>query len=130
MSGHWFARSAAFVGNRPYADVRLVDLAGLQNSATHKCLVDTGADYLQLPALAAQAAGLDLSNATVHQVGTAGGKVVQLLLMRQVRVVIERRRIEVDVMFDPSNTALPLAGRNVLLTPFNIGFDDRAWHWT
>ncbi|WP_306393606.1 hypothetical protein [Telluria beijingensis] len=130
MSSHWFARSAAFVGNRPYADVRLVGSPGYQNTVTHKCLVDTGADYLQLPALAATAAGLDLSRATPRAVGTAGGMVMSLLFLKKVAVMVEGRRIEIAVLFDPTNTALPLAGRNAVLTPFNIGFDDQAWHWT
>ncbi len=123
-----FPNNAAFVGNRPYADIILHP--GQGNSAVHKCLVDTGADYLQLPARAATAIGLSLHQASSFQVNTAGGTVSNLLLMHQVPVSIEGYIVTVDVLFDPSNTALPLAGRNILLAAFDIGFQPSTWHWT
>jgi predicted aspartyl protease len=118
-----YKNTVPYVGNRPYADVKLGS-----TSPTYKCLVDTGADYLQLPATAAAAAGLSLAAATSHPVITAGGA-ASLSMLLAVAVEIEGQSVVVDVLFDPTNTAPPLAGRGVLLAAFELGFQPHDWLW-
>lgn len=118
-----FQNSISYIGNRPYADVRLGSA-----SPTYKCLVDTGADYLQLPASAAAAIGLSLANAVPHSVTTASGTTIFRLLPK-VSVDIEGQRVNVDVLFDPTDRAPPLAGRGVLLAAFELGFQPTKWLW-
>ncbi|MGO4477099.1 hypothetical protein AB4Z32_12705 [Massilia sp. 2TAF26] len=128
MKTFHFPNNAGFVGNRPFADVVLNPSSS--STPTHKCLVDTGADYLQLPLLAATASGLSLVGATNFPISTASGAVSMLLKLSAVPVDIEGYLVSVDVLFDPTNTALPLAGRNVLLAAFDLGFETATWHWS
>lgn len=130
-----FGHSASFSGTpaRPHADVRLnPSRAGVP---THKCLVDTGADYLLLPASAARSSGLSLVSSTSLSVSTAGGAATMNLL-RGVHVEIEGYAVKVDVLFDPTNRCPPLAGRGILLPAFAVGMQiDHAtashdWYWS
>lgn len=121
-----FANSVGFSGNRPYADVVLNPSS--RRSPNYKCLVDTGADYLQLPFSAITASGLNPAFAVPHRVtGSAGAATFQRL--SAVPVTIEGQPVTVDVLFDPTNTAPPLAGRNVLLAAFDLGMQSTVWHW-
>lgn len=122
-----FGNTLPFVGNRPYADVVLNP--SRVGAPTHKCLVDTGADYLLLPGSAAAASGLSLATSVPSTVSTAGGRAAMQLL-RAVSVEIEGYRVVVDVLFDPTNKCPPLAGRGVLLPAFSIGMQSSDWHWT
>ena len=122
-----FPNKNAYSGNRPYADVVLSP--GVGGSATHKCLVDTGADYLQLPASAAAPAGISLSGASTAKVTTVAGT-VNLQRVNGVLVEIEGYRVTVDVLFDSTNAASPIAGRQLLLKAFDIGFNATDWLWT
>jgi predicted aspartyl protease len=108
--------------NRPYVDVKIVTSSA---SVTIKCLVDTGADYLQLPDVFANQAGLSLHNATTKRVKSAGGVKTTMQLMQNVDVELEGKRFSVDVMFGPHD-CMCLAGRQALLTAFDIGMDDRS----
>ena len=47
MSTVTYTHNSAYVGNRPYADVVILGRRG--SNPAYKALVDTGADYLQLP---------------------------------------------------------------------------------
>lgn len=113
-----------YTGNRPYADVVLSP--GNPNTPTHKCLVDTGADYLQLPAGAATAIGLSLANAQQVPVSTVAGT-KSLLLLSALHASIENIPVTVDVLFDPTNTAISIAGRQVLWAAFDYGFNLTDW---
>lgn len=110
--------------NRPYADVKLIT-----NTSNHttKCLVDTGADYLQLPNSVAAQAGLSLASATVKHVKNATGGTTPYHFLTKVDVEIEGVLITTDIMFGPAN-CLCLAGRTCLLTAFDVGFDNKSWH--
>jgi len=123
-----FANGKRFVGNRPWADV-ILEPTYIPTPNTHKCLVDTGADYLLLPASARKGAGLLARPTTIHTSKTAGG-VATFDLMTGVEVEIEGYTVTIDVLFDPKNAATPLAGRNLLLAAFEIGFQSSDWHWT
>ena len=122
-----FSASLSFVGNRPFADVKLNPTH--PGAPTHKCLVDTGADFLQLPLSAATKSGLSMATATAHLVSTASGTVT-LQRLNGVTVEIEGKTVKVPVLFDPTNKAPPLAGRGVLLPAFDVGMQPKAWHRT
>ncbi|RDJ97842.1 hypothetical protein DLM46_35830 [Paraburkholderia lacunae] len=89
-------------------------------------MVDTGADYLQLPA-SAVSAGL-LSAGTATSVSTVAGA-VPLTLVHNITVSIETCQVTIDVLFDPSNSTIAIAGRQLLLTAFKMGFRHSDWLW-
>jgi predicted aspartyl protease len=122
-----FNKNAAYVGNRPYADVILNPATPGQ--PTHKCLVDTGADYLQIPLNAASSAGLAIGSATAYTVMTSAGTAT-MYLVRGVPVDIEGIPVTVDILCDPSNSAPYIAGRQVLWAAFDFGFNIKDWLWT
>lgn len=122
-----FPNSRPYSGNRPYADVILNP--SFPGGPTHKCLVDTGADYLQLPASAAPLAGISLIGAAPTSVSTVAGATT-LQLVKGVDVDIEGYSVTVDVLFDPTNSSLPIAGRQLLLKAFDLGFNNTHWLWT
>ena len=125
-----FQNSALFAGNRPWADVKLLRSSKPKLSvATHKCIVDTGADYLQLPELAATSIGLSLANTILYSINTAGGT-VSMKMLRGAAVDIEGYLVTVDVLLDPTNSVTPLAGRGVLLAAFDIGMKPGEWFWS
>jgi predicted aspartyl protease len=118
--------SKSYSGNRPWADVELGPSSG--RSVTLKCLVDTGADYLQINAADASIAGISLANSTPQPISTAAGTTT-LQLVTGVTISIEGgAHINVDVLVDTSNsTKPPLLGRTALLKPFDVGFDPTQW---
>lgn len=121
-----FPNLVRFSGNRPYADVRLNPAS--RRVPTYKCIVDTGADYLQLPASAAGASGLSLIGAVPQPVTSASGTTT-FQLLKGVTVDIEGQVVTVDVLFDPTNRSPALAGRGVLLAAFELGVRSRDWLW-
>ena len=72
--------------------------------------------------------GINLANAVPHPVTTAGGTTT-FQRLRNVTVEIEGQSVTVDVLFDPTNQAPPLAGRGVLLAAFELGFQPTNWLW-
>jgi predicted aspartyl protease len=117
--------SKPYSGNRPWADVQLNPAAA---GPTLKCLVDTGADYLQINAADATAAGFSLAGATPQPVSTAAGKAT-LQKVTGVKVSIESSKpLTVDVLVDTTNSTKPfLAGRQLLLAAFDVGFNTAEW---
>ena len=122
-----FPNTAPFVGGRPYADVKLNPTR--LGVPTYKCLVDTGADFLVLPASAAGASGLSLSNTAQFPLSSATGSATMFIL-RSVAIEIEGYAVNVDVVFDPTNKCPPLVGRGALLAAFSLGMESSDWHWT
>jgi len=123
-----FSYSApVFVDGRPRVNVQL--LGEEMQSATYLCIVSTGADYLQLPALAARQAKLNMSYVPLHPVVAASGRTVQLPLLSNVRVSVNGLIIITDVLFDPSNTAPPIFGWRSIQTAFDAGFGPEEWFW-
>jgi predicted aspartyl protease len=119
-----YPHSKLYVGNRPLADVVLLGPAG--RSSTFLCLVDSGADYLQLPAAAAGMVGLALAGGTPHPTLTASGSSVALTKLSGVQVEIEGKTVVVDVLFGPTLTPPPL-GRQALLAAYEVGLNTREW---
>lgn len=120
-----YAATKPYSGNRPWADVTL-DPGG--KAVTLKCLVDTGADYVQINAADASAAGISLAGATLRTVSTVAGTAM-LQLVTGVQVTIEASKVlTIDVLVDMTNsTKPPLVGRPSLLAAFDLGFDVTQW---
>jgi hypothetical protein len=95
-----FPNSSLYLGNRPYGDVVLIN--GIFRSSAYVCLVDTGADYLQLPTRAATAIGLGhlLINSSNRSVTTSGG-IVTMDFVTGVNVEVEGYLVTVDILFSP-----------------------------
>lgn len=110
--------------NRPYADVKIISGSGPTH--TTKCLVDTGADYLQLPEDIGIQAGLPLHLADVQPAKNSNGDLTSFRLLRGVEVEIEGARVQVDILFGPRGS-MCLAGRTALLEAFDIGMDANNW---
>ena len=117
-----------YSGNRPWADVTLAPSGA---AVTLKCLVDPGADFLQINALDASAAGFSLVGATPVPISTAAGSAT-LQKVGAVKVSIEgSKTLTVDVLVDTTNKTKPaLAGRQLLLAAFDIGFNTSEWLMT
>lgn len=128
MSSVTYSVKKSYSGNRPWADVTL---APSGKAVTLKCLVDTGADYLQINALDAGAAGFSLAGATPVPISTAAGSAT-LQKVGAVSVSIEgSKSLTVDVLVDTTNkTKPPLAGRQLLFAAFDIGFNTSEWLMT
>ena len=125
MSTVTYSAKKTYIGNRPWADVLLAPLGA---AVTLKCLVDTGADHLQINALDASAAGFSLAAATPVTITSAAGSGV-LQKISAVQVSIEgSKTLIVDVLVDTTNSTKPqLAGRGLLLAAFDIGFNTSEW---
>jgi predicted aspartyl protease len=95
-------------------------------------LVDTGADYLQLPSSAATSVGLGhlLASAVATNVKVAGGGYVIMYLAHGVNVTIEGIPVTVSVLFDSSNSGPVLLGRQALLAAVEAGFNTTEWLYT
>jgi predicted aspartyl protease len=121
-----YSSSKRYKGNKPWADVSLNPSGPAV--VTLKCLVDTGADYLQINLADANAAGISLAGATPTPVSSATGRAT-LQLLTGISVSIEgSRTLSIDLLVDMTNsTSPPLAGRTVLLAAFDLGFDVSQW---
>lgn len=121
-----YSANKPYSGNRPWADVELNP--SVAAVVTLKCLVDTGADYLQINSADAVAAGISLKGATPVAVSTVAG-VATLYLVTGVTVSIEgSRRLSIDLLVDTTNSTKPaLAGRQLLIAAFDLGFNMSEW---
>jgi predicted aspartyl protease len=122
-----YSYSRTYSGNRPYADIVLIGQTAHSN-LPFKALVDTGADYLQLPLLAANKAGLNLSLAKTKSVKLAVG-LVSMTFLSGVEVEVEGKLVKVDVLFDHSGSTNALLGREALLAALEAGFNASEWLW-
>tara|TARA_R110000851_G_scaffold2632_2_gene10762 strand:- start:1252 stop:1617 length:366 start_codon:yes stop_codon:yes gene_type:complete len=115
-----------YSGNRPWADLVLNPASG--KSPTLKCLVDTGADYMQVNEIDAVAAGISLAGGVPISVTTVAG-MAQLKLVCGIQVSIEGSTPKtVDLLVDTTNCTKPLiAGRQILLAAFDLGFNVTEW---
>jgi predicted aspartyl protease len=91
-------------------------------------LVDSGADYVQLPMWSASNAGVNMAGATSVLVNGSTGS-AYMFLKSGVDLEIEGKKVTVDVLFDPRN-GRPLLGRNGLRALGDAyGFDQYDWLW-
>ncbi len=122
-----YSNQRTFSGNRPYSNITLLGVGG-HPDVNFSALVDTGADYLQLPQSAATKAGINLSSAQPKPVHGATGTAF-MLFVSAVRVEVEGKVLVVDVFFDPTNTSSALLGRQCLLAAVEAGFNASEWLW-
>lgn len=122
-----YSNRRAFSGNRPYSNVTLLGVRG-NPDVNFYALVDTGADYLQLPQSAAAAAGINLRSATSKVVHGATGS-LSMFFVSGVSVEVEGKTVVVDCLFDPTNSSSALLGRQCLLAAVEAGFNAAEWMW-
>lgn len=119
-----YTNSVPYTGNRPHADVVL--LGG--NNPAYKALVDTGADYLQLPVAAMTNA--NLSGGAPVSIRTAAGTYQTMTMVKGVTVTIEGAvTVTVDVVFHSNGNTGAFLGRQALLAAFEAGFNAKEWLW-
>lgn len=122
-----YTNNRLYTGNRPYGDVVL--RGPIAVTTTYKALVDTGADYLQLPAAAAALVGISLKGGTLKAIYTAAGTTTHMTLLTGVSVDVEGVGVTVDILFHPSASSRPLLGRQALLRAVQAGFTPTEWLW-
>jgi len=122
-----YTHQRSYLGNRPYSNVTLLGVAGNPN-VNFSALVDTGADYLQLPESAAITAGIDLSRSVPKPVHGATGTAV-FIFVTGIDFEIEGKVVVVDALFDPTNSSSALLGRQALLAAVEAGFNASEWLW-
>jgi hypothetical protein len=112
------------VDNRPYAEVVIYGNNG--TSKRFLCLVDTGADDIQIHENIAPQLDFDLLiEATVDYVETASGSKTKVYIMPKVKMKVEGKIIHEDLIFGNNN--VPLIGRRTILTAYDIGFNPTRW---
>jgi predicted aspartyl protease len=124
-----FPNSKGYVGTfqQPLADIVIIGPTG--RFPITACLVDTGADFLQIPASAATKVGLLPSpTASSISIRTASG-IISMTKLTGVTVEIEGTSVTTDILCHPSGTSRALIGRTALRALTNVGFNKTDWLW-
>lgn len=108
--------------NRPYAEVVL---RGQSASPRIWCLVDSGADTIQLNKSFANTAGISLTNAAQKTFQTASGGTTTVDELQNVTFDVEGKPLTATCLFG-TNT-VPILGRVTFLNAFEVGFDLNGW---
>jgi aspartyl protease len=108
--------------NRPYAEVVLV---GPHASPRIWCLVDSGADLIQLNRSFANTAGLNLATAASKTVHTAAGTTTTVDELQNVQFDVEGKTLTDTCLFGGNSVAI--LGRVTFLNAFELGFDLQGW---
>lgn len=111
--------------NRPLALISLVGRSRTWHNVM--ALIDTGADYSQLPNKYATGLGIDLNgpDATKMKAQMADGSVATMTLVDKVSMIVEGKPIKTQVMF--SNGFIPLIGRVTITKAMVFGLDSKGW---
>jgi predicted aspartyl protease len=114
-----------FSSNRPYADIYCHGVHGRIAKPFHlAALIDTGADYLELPNTVARHLGITLSTFPSHQVLSAGGY-LPVTVVNGFSVDIEGKVVTVTAHFLGITTAL--LGLRAILSAVDVGLDTTQW---
>ena len=114
-----------YVTNRPYADIYCHGVGGRVSSPFHlSALIDTGADYLELPSAVASNVGISLAGYPTRTVITAGGS-ASVTVVNNFSVEIEGKLVSVTAHFLTGSTAL--LGLRAILAAVDIGLDTGQW---
>jgi len=118
----------AFFRNRPYADVYCHGVNGVVAPAKQlhlSLLVDTGADYLELPNSVARQLNINLNAGyPQNQILTAGGY-LPVTVVNNFTVTIEGKNVSVTAHF--SSISNGLLGLRAILAAVNFGLDTKQW---
>lgn len=109
---------------RAYADIWCRGIAKVSQPLHLIALIDTGADYLELPYWAAPPLGIDLYALPTSVVLTAGG-FAPAVTVKGFGVEIQGKIVRVTAQF--MSIPKPLLGLNAFLTAIDIGFDTKKW---
>lgn len=110
---------------RPYIDLYCHGVGGRVAQPFHlSALIDTGADYLELPNSVAQQLGINLQAYPAHQVLTAGGY-APIRIVTGFSVEIEGKLVSVTAHFLAISTAL--LGLDALVSAIDVGLDTTQW---
>jgi len=113
---------------RHEVDFRVIGNNGSDFDA-YDVLVDSGADFLQIPEDIGIKIGLLPGKTKQVDVSTVGGT-VKMELLNNVEVEVEgKQTIYVDVLFHPDPASRPLFGRNAIWELKALGLDPTDWHW-
>lgn len=131
-----YTNQRPYSGNRPYSNITLLGVTpypgygyGTYPNVNFWALVDTGADYLQLPISAAITAGIDLNRKGTQKTVHGATGTATLIFVTGVNVEIEGKTVVVDAFFDPTNSSSALLGRQALLAAVEAGFNANEWLW-
>jgi Aspartyl protease len=108
--------------NRPYAEVVL---NGPNAAPRSWCLVDSGADLIQVNRSFANTAGISLANVVQKAVQTASGGTTTIDELQNVSFDVEGKTLRDTCLF--GNNSVPLVGRTTFLNAFDVGFDVNGW---
>lgn len=108
--------------NRPYAEVIL---HGPRKSVRLWCLVDSGADRIQLKRSHAQSAGISLNGAIKKTMRTASGGATNVDVVTNIGLTIEGTQTTDTCYF--GNNSTPILGRVTFLNAFDVGFNKTGW---
>jgi hypothetical protein len=108
--------------NRPYAEIVL---HGPQHSPRIWCLVDSGADLIQVNRSFANTAGLSLVNAVQKTFQTASGGTTTVDELQNTSFDVEGKTLTDTCLFGANN--VPILGRITFLNAFDVGFDVKGW---
>jgi predicted aspartyl protease len=108
--------------NRPFEEITI---HGPMGSKRLWCLVDTGADRLQVPTSVAKLIGVNLTRGQSKDVQLAGGGTSRVTEVAGINVEIEGQTYVADCLFGSNKT--PILGRETILSAIDIGFDVNGW---
>jgi predicted aspartyl protease len=115
-----------YVTNRPYADIFCHGVSGRTSSPFHlAALIDTGADYLELPTAVATSVGVNLGLYPTHTVVTAGAGTASVVVVSNFSVDIEGKLVAVTAHFLSGSTAL--LGLRAILSAVDFGLEVSRW---
>lgn len=114
-----------YVRNRPYADIYCHGIRpNIANPLHLAVLVDTGADYLELPNGVAQKLNLNLGQYQKNFVLTAAGH-APVTIVPKFYVEVETKLVMVTAHFLAISTGL--LGLDAILTAVDFGFQTTRW---
>jgi predicted aspartyl protease len=112
-------------GTYRYRPFEEVTIHGPMGSKRLWCLVDTGADRLQVHTSVAKRLGINLTRGKIKDVQLAGGGTSRVTQVAGINVEIEGQTYVADCLFGSNKT--PILGRETILSAIDIGFDAKGW---
>jgi hypothetical protein len=116
-----------YVTNRPYADIFCHGVSGRIAKPFHlSALIDTGADYLELPTTVATSVGVNLYHYPTHKVITAGGGSASVVVVNNFSVDVEGKLVTVTAHFSEREHRAPGIACDTRGGRFRFGYESMA----